>query len=64
MEARFNLMKAAPDAVYEEVRAQFNEKEICDLTLAVATINAWNRPAIFSRMVPGGYQPRSAKAAH
>ena len=54
----------APDAVYEEVRAQFSEKEICDLTLAVAAINAWNRLAISSRTVPGGYQPRQAKAAH
>ncbi len=46
----------APDAVYEEVRAHFSEKEICDLTLAVAAINAWNRLAISSRTVPGGYQ--------
>jgi AhpD family alkylhydroperoxidase len=54
----------APNAVYEEVRAQFSEKEICDLTLAVAAINAWNRLAISSRTVPGGYQPQAAKAAH
>jgi alkylhydroperoxidase family enzyme len=53
-----------PDAVYEELRAQFSEKEICDLTLVVAMINAWNRLAISSRTVPGGYQPESAKAAH
>jgi len=53
-----------PDAVYEEARAHFSEKEICDLTLAVATINAWNRWAISSRTVPGGYQPQPAKAAH
>jgi AhpD family alkylhydroperoxidase len=54
----------APDAVYEEVRAQFSEKEICDLTMGVATINAWNRLAISSRTVPGGYQAQAAKAAH
>src|SRR5206468_7556453 len=30
-----------PDAVYEEARRHFNEKEITNLTLAVATINAW-----------------------
>src|SRR6204780_2613739 len=52
-----------PDAVYEEARAQFSEKETCDLTLAVATIKAWNRLAIASRAVAGGYQPQSAKAA-
>jgi AhpD family alkylhydroperoxidase len=53
-----------PDAVYEEVRAHFNEKEMCDLTLAVAAINAWNRLAIASRTVPGSYHVQSAKAAH
>jgi AhpD family alkylhydroperoxidase len=47
----------APDAVYQEARAHFSEKELCDLTLAVAAINAWNRLSIASRMVPGGYQP-------
>ncbi len=47
----------APDAVYQEARAHFSEKELCDLTLAVAAINAWNRLSIASRIVPGGYQP-------
>jgi AhpD family alkylhydroperoxidase len=28
------------DEVYEAVRPHFNEKELCDLTLAVAAINA------------------------
>jgi AhpD family alkylhydroperoxidase len=53
-----------PDAVYAEARAQFSAKEICDLTLAVAAINAWNRLAISSRTVPGAYQAQPAKAAH
>jgi len=43
--------------VYEEVRQHFSEKEIADLTLAIASINAWNRLAISSRAVPGKYQP-------
>ena len=46
-----------PDAVFEEVRQHFTEKEIADLTLAVASINAWNRLAISFRAVPGKYQP-------
>lgn len=46
-----------PDAVYEEVRPQLNEKELSDLTLAVAAINAWNRLAIASRTEAGKYQP-------
>jgi AhpD family alkylhydroperoxidase len=46
-----------PDAVYEEVRLQFTEKELCDLTLAITTINAWNRISIASRTPPGTYKP-------
>jgi AhpD family alkylhydroperoxidase len=46
-----------PDSVYEEVRPQFSERELSDLTLAVAAINAWNRLSIAARSVPGTYQP-------
>ena len=49
-----------PDDIFERVRTQFNDKELADLTLAVATINAWNRLAIALRSVPGTYQPRPA----
>ena len=52
----------APDAVYEEIRRQFSEKEIADLTLAVAAINAWNRLAISGRAEPGTYKPVKAEA--
>lgn len=52
-----------PDAVYDEVRKQFSEKEIVDLTLVVATINAWNRLAISFRSVPGRYKPAAAAAS-
>ncbi len=40
-----------PDSVYEEVRPHFSEKELADLTFAIATINAWNRLSIASRVV-------------
>jgi len=55
----------AADAVYEAVRPHFTEKELSDLTFAVTTINAWNRLAIASRTVPGGYKSaqQPAKAA-
>jgi AhpD family alkylhydroperoxidase len=46
-----------PDAVLEMARAQFSEKDLADLTLVVATINAWNRLSIAARLVPGTYQP-------
>lgn len=45
-----------PDDLYERVRAVFKENEVADLTIAVATINAWNRIAIASRAEPGKYQ--------
>ena len=45
-----------PDHVYEEARKHFTEKELADLTLAIATINAWNRLSIAARTVPGTYQ--------
>ncbi len=47
----------APDELFEEVRRHFSEKELVDLTLAIATINSWNRFAIGFRSVPGTYQP-------
>lgn len=47
----------APDAVYEEVRKQFSEEELVNLTLAIVAINGWNRMAIGFRAVPGSYQP-------
>ena len=41
----------AEDDTYEAVRAEFSEKELADLTLAIAAINAWNRIAISTRLV-------------
>jgi alkylhydroperoxidase family enzyme len=46
-----------PDSAYDEVRAQFDEKALVDLTWAIAAINAWNRMAISFRVVPGSYEP-------
>lgn len=48
-----------PDEVYEQVRPHFTEEELVDLTLVIATINAWNRFAISFRSEPGKYKPRS-----
>jgi alkylhydroperoxidase family enzyme len=33
-----------------------SEKELADLTLAIAAINAWNRLSISARTVPGTYE--------
>jgi AhpD family alkylhydroperoxidase len=45
------------DELYEQTRRQFSEQELVDLTLAVGTINAWNRIAISFRSEAGSYQP-------
>lgn len=45
-----------PDDVYQAARSQFSERDLVNLTLAVATINVWNRLAIAFRAVPDGYK--------
>jgi AhpD family alkylhydroperoxidase len=42
----------APDADYKLLADHFTEKEMTDLTLAIATINVWNRLAIGFRKMP------------
>ena len=46
-----------PEAVYEEVRQHFSDDELLALTMAVVTINAFNRLNVALRTVPGTYQP-------
>ncbi|HWF46683.1 MAG TPA: carboxymuconolactone decarboxylase family protein, partial [Bryobacteraceae bacterium] len=59
-EALTNIQQGhASDAVYEEVRREFDEAELVKLTLAVAQINTWNRIAIGFRAEPGTYQPKA-----
>ena len=41
----------APDAVYDEVRQHFDDKELVDLTMLIGTINLENRLAISLRAV-------------
>jgi AhpD family alkylhydroperoxidase len=52
-----------PDEVYEEARKQFSEEELIDLTLAITTVNSWNRLNIAFRTTPGTYQPGQFAAA-
>jgi AhpD family alkylhydroperoxidase len=46
-----------PDSVYDEVREHLSEEELVNLTLAIVSINGWNRLCISFRVVPGEYQP-------
>lgn len=49
------------DEVYYYVRKQFSEEELVDLTLAVTTINTYNRINIAFRPIPGDYKPGQFK---
>lgn len=42
----------APDDVYAQVREQFDDKTLVDLTLAIAGMNAWNRFGVGFRLQP------------
>lgn len=41
-----------PDADYEAARAEFSEKELTDLTIAIGLINAYNRIGVGFRPAP------------
>ncbi|HEY9480083.1 MAG TPA: carboxymuconolactone decarboxylase family protein [Gemmatimonadaceae bacterium] len=51
------------DDLFNDVRAQFNEKELVDLTMAVVTINGWNRLAISLGADVGSHQPPASAAS-
>jgi AhpD family alkylhydroperoxidase len=48
-----------PDKIYEQACKQFSEQELIDLTLAVTTINSYNRINIAFRTTAGSYKPGS-----
>jgi AhpD family alkylhydroperoxidase len=48
------------DEAYETVRPHFTDKELSELTMAIVTINGWNRLAISARATAGNYQPKKA----
>jgi len=50
------------DEAYQEVRKQFSEKEVTDLTVATVTINAWNRLEIAARSRTREVSTRAAGA--
>ncbi len=53
-----------PDEVYERVREQFSEDALLHLTLAIVSINGWNRLNAAARTVPGDYVPGSLARVH
>lgn len=40
-----------PDEAYQTVRAVFSDVEVAQLTIAIGTINIWNRIAVSSRLI-------------
>ena len=48
---------AVSDEIYERVRKQFSEEELVALTLAIVSINGWNRICVGFNVEPGHYKP-------
>ena len=44
------------DELYDRVSRHFSQSEIVQIVMAISTINAWNRIAITTRMIPGSYR--------
>jgi AhpD family alkylhydroperoxidase len=45
-----------PDEIYNEVKKEFSDDEMIDLTLAVTAINTWNRINLAFPNTPGTYR--------
>ncbi|HEU0002760.1 MAG TPA: carboxymuconolactone decarboxylase family protein [Ktedonobacteraceae bacterium] len=52
-----------PDEVYQSVHPHFTDEELVNLTLAITTINSWNRLNVAFRTPAGTYHRRQT-AAH
>ena len=50
-----------PDDVFARASQSFSAEDLVKLTLAVITINAWNRFAISFRSEPGHYRPTASQ---
>jgi AhpD family alkylhydroperoxidase len=44
-----------PDEVYETTKRFYDDKTLAQIIMAIVTINAWNRVAITTRMIPGSF---------
>lgn len=51
-----------PDDIYRIAREQFSEAELVSLTVAIGTINTWNRISISFRTEVGSYRPEPVPA--
>jgi AhpD family alkylhydroperoxidase len=62
-EAITDIRGGVSDEVWSGAAAEFTEKELGDLVLAIGTINLWNRIAIPTRMSPPPLAPGTASRA-
>ncbi|MGZ4383934.1 MAG: carboxymuconolactone decarboxylase family protein [Gaiellaceae bacterium] len=46
-----------PREVFDRAREHFGDEELAQLIWAIVAVNAWNRIAVSTRMLPGEYQP-------
>lgn len=46
-----------PREAYDAAAGEFREAELAQLLWAIVVINAWNRVAMATRMLPGEYRP-------
>jgi AhpD family alkylhydroperoxidase len=46
-----------PDEVWDQAARHFDEENLAALVMAIATINAWNRIGVGTRMVPESARP-------
>jgi AhpD family alkylhydroperoxidase len=51
-----------PYEIYERVKPHFTDEELVNLTMAIVTINSWNRLVISFRSKVGSYQPKQTIA--
>lgn len=56
--------RQVPDAIYVAAKAQFSDRELVDLTLAICSINSWNRLAVgfASALQPDAESTKAATA--
>lgn len=51
-----------PDEIFDQARAQFGERELADLTLAVVVINGWNRLNVAFHNPPTPFEIKQTEA--
>jgi AhpD family alkylhydroperoxidase len=62
-EALTRVAEGVSDEVYAQASAEFSERELADLSSAIASINVWNRLGVAYRWTPPARQAAAAAAS-